>query len=99
VLPITVKTQKSTIQCVSMNVSRSGVGFLSEKLLPPGTVKLQIVDSSLSGKILYRKEHGRGTVVTSENVYQYGVKLDSAVSQSMLDKWVFTSRMPSRGRV
>ena len=99
VLPITVKTPKSTVQCVSMNVSRGGVGFLSEKVIPSGNVTLQIANASVRGRILYRKENGPGAIMSASHVYQYGVKLDATVSQAVLDQWVFTSRMPSRGQV
>ncbi|MEQ8351977.1 MAG: PilZ domain-containing protein [Leptospiraceae bacterium] len=98
VLPITVRTPRSTVQCVSMNVSRSGVGFLSEKIIPPGSVTLQIAQSSVKGRILYRKEHGPGSVMSTSNVYQYGVRLEVSVPAAELEKWIFTSRMPSKGR-
>lgn len=98
ILPITVRTNKNTLKCVSMNLSRSGIGFISDKVLPPGSVIVDIANSSVKGRILYRKDQGKGTVMQSSDVYHYGVALGNRVSQEELDRWIFTSRMPSRGR-
>lgn len=80
-----------------MNLSRAGIGFLSEKMLNPGPVSLEIAQTPVKGRILYRKGHGKGAIMSAENVYQYGVQLASTVTQEELDRWVFVSRMPSRG--
>ncbi|MCB1168914.1 MAG: PilZ domain-containing protein [Leptospiraceae bacterium] len=97
-LPIKVRTQKETLNCVSMNVSRTGIGFLSERMLNPGPVSLEIAQTPVKGRILYRKGHGKGAIMSAENVYQYGVQLSRSITQEQLDRWVFVSRMPSRGQ-
>ena len=99
ILPITVQANSQSIQCVSTNLSRSGVGFLSHKIINPGKCVLGIGKDSMSGTILYRKSQGSGIVQEKEKVYQYGVKLSATLTSAQLDQLVLQSRMPSKGRV
>lgn len=79
-IDVTQEQEKSNHKCVTLNISRGGLAFLSDHQIKAGECVIRNGDLKLKGKILYRSEQGRGQYAADKLLYQYGVVFNKTLS-------------------
>lgn len=97
VMPVTVKNATGPLHCVSMDVSKTGVGLLCKDSIQERNIQVQVDSYRFKGRVVYlREEQANLSYVETNNgkLYRAGVQFASPITDEILEKIrLFSKRM------
>lgn len=82
--PLTIVSGKEKTLAVAMNISRGGLGVLSDKPISKGPCEIQIQNQKLKGVVVFQQRHEKGVVKTDSPVFQSGIKFTQPIQGDYL---------------